>query len=56
MKTPSRPTIITAREKAPEVTALVHSNSVTTGLKKTPKAVCMPKIIIMLKKADTTMT
>ena len=42
-----------AREKAPEVTALDQPNSVSSGLKKTPNELCMPKDSVIMKKAAT---
>jgi quinolinate synthase len=50
----SKPFIMEASEKAPDVTALVHPNSFSNGLKKTPKAKYTAHIIdIMSKEAPT---
>ena len=51
---PNMPNIIMEIEKAPDVTALVQSNSVTKGLKKTPKVEDIPQLINMIRKAANT--
>jgi len=43
-------------EKAPEVSALVQPNSVSTGLKKTPKAKYVPELAARIQKAATATT
>jgi hypothetical protein len=54
MTIPSRPLMLMESEKAPEVTALVQPNSVSIGLKKTPKVEDIPQLINMIRKAATT--
>jgi F420-dependent methylenetetrahydromethanopterin dehydrogenase len=47
--------IMEASERAPDVIALVHPNSLSNGLKKTPKALYTPHVINMIiKEAPTT--
>jgi hypothetical protein len=51
----NRAFIMEAREKAPAVIALVHPNSFSKGLKKTPKALYPAHMIDMvIKEAPTT--
>ena len=54
MTIPSKPCIIQASEQAPEVIALVQTNSVNTGLKKIPNVLYIPNITIIMKKAAAT--
>ena len=51
-----QPITIKARELAPESAALVELNSVSNGLKKTPKVLTIPWIIIMIEKPAATIT
>jgi len=51
-----KPIMKKAREDAPESIALVEPNSTSNGVKKTPKVLYVPWIIIMMEKpAATTM-
>jgi hypothetical protein len=53
---PSKPNTNIEREKAPEIIAVVQPNSVSTGLRKTPKARYVPKTTVMARKETATIT
>jgi len=52
----SGPCIIIDSDKEPDIRALVQPNSVSIGLKKTPKAERVPYAAIMAHKAAATTT
>jgi hypothetical protein len=52
----NRALIMEASEKAPAVMALVHPNSLSTGTKKTPKALYPAHIIDMIMREAPTTT
>jgi hypothetical protein len=50
----NEPCITIESDKAPEVSALVQPNSVSIGLKKTPKAERVPYITTMINRVAAT--
>jgi hypothetical protein len=52
---PSTPFTIADSEKAPEVMAVVQPNSLSSGLRKTPKVLYIPHDITIIKKLAITM-
>jgi hypothetical protein len=52
----AKPIMKKAREEAAERAALVEPNSISKGVKKTPKVFIVPWIIAMIEKQVATMT